>query len=110
MMRRPSRAGVPHILPEDEQKRMAPGKEEKALAAASPSAKAAESIIAPAVGGSAGGLGDGLVGGISASKFIAVHGNAGPKANFFLCLLKRAQRTVMTMIQEALHHAWTMKW
>ena len=39
---------------------MVPGEEEKALAAASTSAKAAESIIAPAVGGSAGGLGDGL--------------------------------------------------
>ena len=35
--------------------------------------------MAPAVGGSAGGLGDGSGCGISASKFITVPGNAGPK-------------------------------
>ena len=75
---------------EDEQKRMAPGEEEKALAAASPSAKAAESIIAPAVGGSAGGLGDGLGGGISASKFIALPGNAGPKSTLISLPIERS--------------------
>ena len=69
---------------------MAPGEEEKALAAASPSAKAAESIIAPAVGGSAGGLGDGLGGGISASKFIAIPGNAGPKSFLLPLPLERS--------------------
>ena len=59
---------------------MAPGEEEKALAAASPSAKAADGMFAPAGGGSAGGLGDGAGCGISASKFITVPGNAGPKS------------------------------
>ena len=69
---------------------MAPGEEVKALAAASPSAKAAESIIAPAVGGSAGGLGDGLGGGISASKFIALPGNAGPKSTLISLPIERS--------------------
>ena len=69
---------------------MAPGEEEKALAAASTSAKAAESIIAPAVGGSAGGLGDGLGGGTPASKFIALPGNAGPKSTLISLPIERS--------------------
>ena len=69
---------------------MAPGEEVKALAAASPSAKAADGMFAPAGGGSAGGLGDGLGGGISASKFIALPGNAGPKSTLISLRIERS--------------------
>ena len=69
---------------------MAPGQEENALAATSPSAKAADGIIAPVVGGSAGGLGDGLGGGTPASKFIALPGNAGPKSTLISLPIERS--------------------
>ena len=69
---------------------MAPGQEENALAATSPGAKAADGKTAPAVGGSAGGLGDGLGSGISASKFITLPGNAGPKSTLFPHPLERS--------------------
>ena len=69
---------------------MAPGQEDNALAATSPGAKAADGKTAPAVGGSAGGLGDGLGSGISASKFITIPGNAGPKSTLFPHPLERS--------------------
>ena len=47
-------------------------------------------MMAPAVGGSAGGLGDGLGGGISASKFIALPGNAGPKSTLISLPIERS--------------------
>ena len=70
--------------------RVAPGEVGKALAAAPPSAEAAERMMAPAVGGSAGGLGDGFGGGISASKFSTLPGNAGPKSQLLPLLAEKS--------------------
>lgn len=69
---------------------VAHGEVGKALAAAPPSAKSAEGLMAPVAGESAGGLGVGVGSGISASKFITVPGNAGPKGNLIPLLIEES--------------------